>query len=644
MELIVFPDHCHNGVMVKIIIQGIHKLFIDRGVLSSMGTYKGLYDARQAYTSDYLKIQNHGLIVNNRTAALVGIDGTVDWACFPDFNSNPVFDSILDSKNGGYFKTKPVMECTINQFYEESTNILITEFIKNKHVILRLTDFLPVSGHSTINFPEIHRFIEAPDSDIDIIVDLKPDFNFGSSPLKIMGSKYGYIFYSEDESLGISTNLKLIKGKQNVYNKITLKKGTYEWIVVLSGVKQIGNVQQYRSYDRLEETRKYWRAWAGKINYSGLYYDYVMRSALTLKGLFYEPTGMMVAAPTTSLPEAIGGERNWDYRYTWIRDTAYVIESLSLIGLKDEAAKFLYDIMSIVQKDRKVKTIYPINSSAKIDEETINLSGYLNSVPVRIGNKASDQLQIDQYGSIINAVFRFQEAGGLVTTYLWDFMIEILDTLKDIWKLPDSSIWEFRSGPKHYLYSKFISWTAFHRAIKIGKVLGYRAPYREWHRIENEIKNEILEKGYNKKVKAFTQYYGSDEVDASVLRMPLTGFINATDPLFLSTIAKVEKDLKNSCGMFIRYRGDDGLRGHDNAFILMSFWYVEDLMLLGRINEARGIFENILRHSNHLMLFSEEIDFNNCDELLGNFPQAITHLGVIGAAIKLDKVLRGKIE
>lgn len=607
-----------------------------------MGSYRGLHNIKNTYSSDYLKINDHGFIVNNRTAALVGMDGTVDWACFPDFNSNPVFDSILDAHRGGYFKTKPLAACNVNQYYEEFTNILITEFINANKVVLRLTDFLPVSGYSTINFPEIHRFIEAPNSDIEIAVDLKPDFNFGADHIKIHENRYGYLFSSKGKTLGISTNLKLIKGKNNVYNNLTLKKGTYQWIVILSGVRQIGSVEQYSSYDRLEESRNYWRSWTGKINYSGLYYDYVLRSALTLKGLFYEPTGMMVAAPTTSLPEIIGGERNWDYRYTWIRDTAYVIESLSLIGLKDEASKFLYDLMAIVQKDSKVRTIYPINSMDDTDEIEINFSGYMDSRPVRIGNKASDQLQIDQYGSIVDAVFRFYEAGGLVTTYLWDFIIEILDTLKDLWHLPDSSIWEFRSEPKHYIYSKFISWTAFHRAILMGKSLGYRAPYREWMKVRGEIRVEIMEKGYNSGVHAFTQYYGSDEVDGSILRMPLTGFIKATDPKFISTMEKVEKELKNRDGIFIRYKNDDGLKGKDNGFLLLSFWYVEDLILMGRLKDAKQTFENLLSYSNHLMLFSEELNFTDSNEMLGNFPQAITHLGVIRAAVKLNRAMRKK--
>jgi len=604
-----------------------------------MSIDNGLYNVTQAYNLGHLKIANHGFIANSRTAGLIGIDGTIDWACLPDFNSNPVFDAILDSQNGGYFKIKPIMECYVKQFYEEYTNVLITEFIKDDQVILRLTDFFPISESGTINFPEIHRFIEAPSSDVEVSIDLKPNFNFGAGQKKITGNSYGYLFSSEDQTLGISTNIKLIKGRGNVYNNIILKKDTSEWIVIQSGVRQIGNVKQYRSDYRLEETRRYWKSWAVKINYNGLYRDYVIRSAVTLKGLFHGPTGMMVAAPTTSLPEVIGGERNWDYRHTWIRDTAYVIEAFSFIGLTEESAKFLYNIMAIIQRDKKLKTIYTINGDGNLNEEIVNLSGHMSSLPVRNGNKASDQLQIDQYGSLVSAVFRFQEAGGLVSTQLWDFVIQLLDTLKDLWKLPDSSIWEIRSEPKHYLYSKFISWAAFDRAIKMGKALDYHAPYSKWRSIENEIKKDILEKGYNSTIGAFTQYYGSDEVDASVLRMPLTGFIKATDPRFISTVAKVEKDLKNPCGLFRRYIIDDYLQGKDNAFLLMSFWYVEDLILLGRIKEAKETFENMLKHSNHLMLFSEEIDFNDCNELLGNFPQAITHLGVIRAAIKLNRVL-----
>ncbi|MEM0139779.1 MAG: glycoside hydrolase family 15 protein, partial [Ferroplasma sp.] len=577
-----------------------------------MGMFNGLHSLKDIYRSGYLNIKDHGFIANNRTSALVGMDGTIDWACFPNFNSMPVFDSILDSRRGGYFMAKPTCSCQVNQFYEEFTNILKTEFIEDNKTVLTLTDFLPVTKYSNINFPEIHRFIEAPYRDIEIKIEIKPDFNFGRDKYKIKKTRNGYLFTSKQNNLGVSTDMKLSSNGNMVFNdKLLLEKGSYEWIVILNGIKRIGNVREYRSYERLEDTLVYWKKWTDKIQYSGMYYDYVLRSALTLKGLFYEPTGMMVAAPTTSLPESIGGSRNWDYRYTWIRDTTDVIESLSMIGLKDEASKFLYDIMSVIQEDNKLDTIYPINGNGLLHEEEINFSGYQDSKPVRIGNGASGQLQIDQYGSIINAVYRFQQVGGLVTTYLWDFIIDILEKLKALWRLPDSSIWEFRSEPRQYVYSKFISCTAFHRAILIGKKIGYSGPYREWARTMKEIRKEIFEKGYNKEVGAFTQYYGSDQVDASLLRMPLLGFISANDPKFVSTMELIEKNLKNSDGLFLRYLGDDGIKSKDNAFLLLSFWYIEDLIAMGRIKDAKNNLDNILKKSNHLLLFSEEINYTD---------------------------------
>ncbi len=606
-----------------------------------MTVFDRSYKSEDLYNSGYINIKDHGFIVNNRTGALVGMDGTIDWACFPDFDSMPLFDSILDKERGGYFSIRPAEPFKVNQYYEDFTNILITEFIEKNKIVLKLTDFLPITEFANINFPEIHRYIETPSKDMDLKIEIKPDFNFGLGTYKIKHNKNGYIFQSKDNSVVVSTDLELNEDGKKVFSEnLSLKKGSYQWIVISSGVKRIGNVMEYKPYDRLEATRNYWKEWTDQIKYSGIYYEYVLRSALVLKGLFYEPTGMMVAAPTTSLPESIGGTRNWDYRYTWVRDTAYVIETLSRIGLKDEATKFLYDVMSIIQKDKKVRTIYPVKEGTSLTEQAIDFSGYRNSRPVRIGNMASDQLQIDQYGSIVSAMFRFQEAGGLITTYMWDFVIDLLDTLKDIWKEPDSTIWEFRSEPKHYIYSKFISWTAFHRAILIGKKMGYSAPYSKWSDTMKEIKDEILEKGYNKELGAFTQYYGSKVLDASILRMPLTGFLPASDPRFLSTLKLIEKKLKNKDGLFLRYNSEDGIESKDNAFLLLSFWYIEDLILLGRIEEARGYMDDILNKSNHLMLFSEEINYKNSNEMLGNFPQALTHLGIIRSAIRLNDAMK----
>lgn len=586
--------------------------------------------------NNYIKIQNHGVIFNNRTAALIGADGTIDWACFPNFNSIPIFDSILDYKKGGYLMVKPLCNTTINQYYEEFTNILITEFIKDNNIILKLTDFLPASKFSTTNFPEIHRFVEALD-DVTIKLYFKPSFNYGQEIPSIEKDKNGYLFHRTERNIGISTNFRLNKNKTMVYNdNITLNKGSFQWIVISTDINHLSNVDEYKSYKLLEYTRNYWKNWSNTIYYQGLYHKYIVRSALALKGLFYEPTGMMVAAPTSSLPESIGGERNWDYRFTWIRDTAYVIEALSLIRLNDEATKFLYDLLDRINREQKLRTIYSIDDSDTTDEKIIDYSGYMNSAPVRIGNKAVDQLQLDQFGSIINAIYQFNLAGGMVTIQLWDFVLSILNSLKSIWKYPDSSIWEFRTEPKQYVYSKIISWTAFHEAIIMGKTLGYSAPYNEWKQIEDEIKNDILKNGFNSEINSFTQYYGSTNVDASLLRIPLTDFLPVNDYRITGTLKKIETDLMHNNYLFKRYNEDDGLKGDDNAFLLLSFWYIEDLIKMKKIKEAKNALETVLNLSNHLMLFSEEIDLQTHD-FLGNFPQAITHLGVIRAIVKLNE-------
>ncbi len=592
---------------------------------------------------NFEKISDHGVIFNNRTAALIGKDGTVDWACFPNFDSKPVFDSILDIKNGGFFITKPLYEnLEYNQYYEELTNILVTEFLRNSEVIMKLTDFLPISEYSTINFPEIHRRIDVPNQDVDISILFKPNFNYGREKPEITRKKYGYIFNGIDNDVGISSNLELHEDQGIVFgNKITLKKGMQEWIVVSSGISHLNKITDFRPNERLEDTRKYWKNWTKGINYEGIYHNHIIRSALTLKGLFYEPTGMMVAAPTSSLPEAIGGDRNWDYRFTWIRDTSYVIDALSVIGLKEAATNFLYDLMHKIQRDRKIKTIYEINSGNSLNEEIVPYEGYMNSRPVRIGNGASSQFQLDQYGSIINSIYHFNLAGGIITVHLWDFVLEILEKLEVIWKRPDSSIWEFRTEPKHYVYSKLISWLGFHRAISMGKKLGYTAPYRKWKKMEDEIKNDIIKNGYNPRINSFVQYYGSDTVDASLLRLPLMDFLPPDDKKVAGTIQKIEKELMVNGYLFKRYNEDDGLKSRDNAFLLLTFWYIEDLVLMNRLDEAQSVLDNILGKSNHLLLFSEEMDIKT-EELIGNFPQGITHLGVIRSIIKLNEQLKNK--
>lgn len=598
--------------------------------------FKGLMKLDDIDIDGYSRIGNHGLIANNRTAALVSMNGTIDWACLPNFNSSPVFSSILDRKKGGYFSISPRdrENVYVQQAYKEYTNILITEFIKGNRTILRLTDFLPTTEYPTISFPEIHRYVESLSDDVEISLRFRPLLDMGMEPQHIDRRKFGYIYSTRNSNIGIVSEFDLKNDNGTITGDIHMGKRSSNWVVALYGITHLDRITDYKSYERLEDTFEYWLKWSGQNTYRGTYQSDVIRSALTLKALFYEPTGLMVAAPTASLPECIGGERNWDYRFTWIRDTSYVIEALAMLGYKREATKFLYDIMEMISREKKVRTIYDINDYGDVNESEVDMEGHRGSSPVRFGNKASDQLQIDQFGSIINAIYALHEVGGIINSYLWDFIEETLENIGQTWKYPDSSIWEFRTEPKHYVYSKLMCWVAFTRAIDIGRDQGFSGSYRKWRETADEIRQDILEKGFNKELNSFTQYYGSSGTDAALLRLPQLGFLPAGDERIKGTLARIEKELMTEDYLFKRYNEDDGLRGRDNAFLLLSFWYVEDLILMRRIAKAKEVYDSLLDRANHLGLFAEEIDFDS-GELIGNFPQAITHLGVIRAAKKL---------
>ena len=586
----------------------------------------------------YTKIANHGMIGSNRTAALVGMDGKIDWACFPSFKDNPVFDSILDSQKGGYFSIKPAEtdDITVRQGYFKNTNILVTEFFRKKAKVLEITDLIPASEYTMVNFPEIHRRVVSFDDDTVIRVELFPSFDFRSGNLTVVKSGDGYVLSRGDRKVALSTSYDLDTSERGVFGNITITKRTSSWFVFLHGVSTVNRVSDYRSDERLSETAKYWNELVSARKFRGIYSGVAVRSALTLKALFYEPTGLMVAAPTSSLPECVGGERNWDYRYAWIRDTAYVVEALSMIEYKREAIKFLYDIMQVVQRERRLRTIYPIDLDGSLDEFEVDYDGYMGSKPVRMGNRAAKQLQIDEYGSLVNAVYFVGMNGGLITSFLWHFVMQILDDLTRIWDTPDSTLWEFRTEPRHYVYSKAMAWTAFTRAITLGKFLGYSAPYERWQQSADTIKAQIIEKGYDRESNSFVQYYGAKDTDGALLRLPHLGFLPPDDPRIRGTVERIERELMTGNYLFRRYLNDDGFRCQDNAFTLLSFWYVEDLVLFGKKEKAREVFSSLLRHGNHLSLFSEEIDLKSGD-LIGNFPQAMTHLGIIRAWKSLNR-------
>ncbi len=590
----------------------------------------------------YTKIANHGMIANNRTAALISMNGTVDWLCLPDFSSNPVFDSILDKNKGGYLTTRPVDTegMTVTQKYVPKTLILQTTFLKNGKPVLMLTDFLPATPYASINFPEMHRMIQAFDEAIDVKIELKATLDYRLSPVKILLLENGAVYHKNSRKIGIYANTKFRDGDRKIRGNISLKPGQKEWIVISYNMAD-DDLRNYKSQVRYDETKSYWEDFVSQSTYNGLMKDIALRSALTLRALFYDPTGMMVAAPTSSLPECIGGERNWDYRYSWIRDTSYVIEALSMMGLKFVATNYLYDMMDIIEKKDDMKVLYSIDSKDDLEEYEIDYEGYMNSSPVRMGNLASKQFQLDIYGSMINAIYHLAMIGGTVNAYMWDLVIKIIDKIRHVWRTPDSSIWEFRTPPRHYTYSKVMCWMGYDRAIKIGKLLNFKGDYITWEKEMNEIKSDILQNGVDKETQSFVQYYGSKDVDSSLLRISLTGFLDSNDIRIKSTLNRIEKELMGKDYLMRRYNNDDGFNCKDNAFLLTSFWYAEVLSEQGNVEKAKHVLETLISKGNHLHLFSEEIDMET-GEQLGNFPQAITHLGVIRAICKANEKLNGK--
>lgn len=588
----------------------------------------------------YTKIKNHGMIANNRTAALVSMNGNVDWMCLPNFSSDPVFDSILDKNRGGFFSTRPyeLKDITVTQEYEKRTMVLKTSFLRDGKEVVRLTDFLPATHYPSINFPEMHRLIESFDSKIDVELTLKATLDYRISPVNIELIEGGAVYSKNSKKIGIFTNAELRKESGKISGILSMDENQKEWVVIAYNMSD-EHLSNFKSDKRLKDTRDYWHSFTDKSTYDGIMKDVALRSGITLRGLFYDPSGMMVASPTSSLPECIGGERNWDYRYSWVRDTSYVIEALSMLGLREVATNYLYDMMKIIEVDDEINVLYKLEASDKLEEYELDYEGYMGSGPVRMGNLASKQFQLDIYGSMINAIYHLGNIGGVVTAYMWDFVVRVVNIIEHIWQSPDSSIWEFRTPRKHYVYSKVMCWLGIDRAIKLGKQKSFSKNFDHWENLKDLIRKDILEKGVDKKTNSFVQYYGASDVDASLLRLPLTGFIDSNDPLMKNTVSIIERDLMGKDYLIRRYNNDDGLSCPDNAFLLMSFWYVEVLLDQNRIDEARNILASLLSKGNHLKLFSEEVDMKTL-EPIGNFPQAITHLGVIRAICKLDKKLK----
>jgi GH15 family glucan-1,4-alpha-glucosidase len=597
---------------------------------------------------DYLPIADHGIIGDLHTVALVGADGTIDWYCCPAFDSPSVFGAILDRKKGGYYRISPLDEYwTSKQLYFPDTNVLITRFLTPGGVG-ELQGFMPIArtGAERHRHQLIRRVVGVRGA-IRFRVELQPRFNYARDSHETHEYEHGVVFESETLCLALQATRPIAVDEQGVHSEFSLQAGESVTFVL----EQVARDYVPREYseqetrEAYERTIDYWRRWLAQSRYRGRWREMVHRSALTLKLLTYKPTGAIVAAPTTSLPEQIGGERNWDYRYTWIRDAAFSLYGLLRLGFTEEAGAFMNWLTDrfregVGMSGDPLQTMYSIHGDRELPEQTLDhLEGYRGSAPVRIGNGAAEQLQLDIYGELIDSVYLYNKYGTPIYHEAWQDLSRVVNWVGENWDQPDEGIWETRGGRKDFTLSRLMCWVAIERAIRMARQRGLPADLVRWMQHRDDIYEQIMERGWNEQRKAFVQHYGSDVLDASLLLMPLVKFIAPTDPRWLSTLDAIAEELVSDT-LVQRYHtrlAPDGLLGDEGTFSICSFWYVEALTRAGRVDEARLAFEKMLTYANHLGLYSEEI--GPTGELLGNFPQAFTHLALISAAFNLDREL-----
>ncbi|MGB8703755.1 MAG: glycoside hydrolase family 15 protein [Gillisia sp.] len=595
----------------------------------------------------YLPIEDYAIIGDLNTVALVGINGSIDFMCFPYFDSPSLFAKLLDDDKGGSFKIEPhFKEMKTTQMYLPDTNVLLTRFLSAEGVG-EITDFMPVE--EVFSGKELIRRLTTIRGEVSYRMKCAPRFNYGRSSHEIERvSETQILFKSENDDqayvrLASSVPLK-IEGN-DVIAEFTLKPNEKVDFVLEHIDNDCPSEKDFEKFvsDSLLSTIKYWQNWTAESNYNGRWRDMVNRSSLVLKLLTSHEYGSIVAAPTFSLPESIGGSRNFDYRYTWIRDASFSMYALILLGYTKEAARFMDWVEKQCQDikgQNRLGIMYSLDGSRQLEEKELkDFEGYKKSSPVRIGNEAYGQLQLDIYGELMDAVYLYNKYGEPISYDFWKNLEKQINWLSDNWNQPDEGIWEVRGGRKKFLYSRLLCWVALDRAIKIGEARSFPLNGK-WHTERDKIFNSIFDEFWDDEKKAFMQYPGSDTVDASALLMPLVRFISPRDPRWLSTLDLIEKELVSD-SLVYRYRGKDaatdGFLSHEGTFSMCSFWFVECLSKAGRLDKARFYFEKMLGYANHVGLYSEQLGFKG--EHLGNFPQAFTHLGLISAASNLNKQL-----
>lgn len=593
----------------------------------------------------YEPIENYGVIGDLNTVALVGLDGSIDFLCFPDFDSPSLFASMLDAEKGGYFKiTSRSDNAKRKQLYLPDTNVLLTRFLETSGVG-ELTDFMPVE--SLYAGKELIRMVRCVHGTIDFALECRPRFDYARATHKVEAkSDREFIFVnsrSPEQSVRIISTVPLTISGNDLEARFSLKTAeTATFMLELVTPESIIDAAALPSFAEktLFDTINYWKKWISRSHYKGRWMEVVHRSALVLKLLISQNYGSIIAAPTFGLPEEIGGVRNWDYRYTWIRDASFTIYSLIKLGYRKEARAFMKWIEKQcrdIDKAGSLRLMYRLDGGKDLFEtELTHLEGYKKSSPVRIGNGAHDQIQLDIYGELLDAVYLYNKHGEPISYDFWGHVSRQVDWVCDHWREKDQGIWEVRGGKREFLYSRMMCWVAIDRGMKIADSQSFPLP-NKWREQRDEIFRSIHTEFWNEELQSFVQFKGSTTVDAATLLMPIIRFISPQDPKWLSTLAQIEKKLVSDFLVY-RYRPDekfDGLRGGEGTFSMCTFWYVECLSRAGHLNKARLNFEKMLGYANHLGLYAEQLGIQG--EHLGNFPQAFTHLGLISAALNLDR-------
>ncbi|MFD8636240.1 glycoside hydrolase family 15 protein [Streptomyces sp. NPDC059533] len=595
----------------------------------------------------YLPISEHGLIGDLRTAALVGTNGTIDWYCCPRFDAPSVFASILDADRGGSWELAADVPARTRQFYFPDTNVLITRFYAADGVA-EIQDFMPVVDESreAVRHRLIRRVICVRGT-LPFRARIAPRFGYGAEQHTVRAQAHEAVFACPSISLALTSTAQLESDGTDVWSHFKLLEGesvVFALDKIGDGVRPQG-CPRAEAQEQFEATVRFWSHWLSRSRYRGRWREMVNRSALTLKLLTYVPTGAIVAAPTTSLPERVGGERNWDYRYVWVRDAAFCVYAMLRLGFTSEAEAFMGFLSERCIEPGAGPTgplqiMYGIDGRTDLPEsELSHLEGHLGSAPVRVGNAATGQLQLDIYGAMIDSVYLYDKWGKPISSEHWDEVGTVVDWLCDHWDQPDEGVWETRGGRRNFVYSRLMCWVAIERAVRMANRRGLPADLARWQRSRDAIYRQIMRQGWSAERGAFTQGLGDDVLDASVLMMPMAKFIAPTDPKWLATLDALTADLVSD-SLVYRYDPEaspDGLRGSEGTFSICSFWYVEALTRAGRLEEARLAFEKMLTYGNHLGLYAEEI--GRSGEQLGNFPQAFTHLALISAAFNLDRAL-----